>query len=157
MPAPVWNRILANRALGVGLLVAIAGTVFLGAFTFFRKGGLSERDSYRIVAYFEEVSGLAWKSRVQVAGIQIGEVTDIELLGGRARLTLRVKNDIALRANACLTKRYPSALLPDALLEASLGAPPAPLLKDLPEDRREITCVREAASVARLMESLSKI
>jgi phospholipid/cholesterol/gamma-HCH transport system substrate-binding protein len=157
MPVPVWNRILANRARGVGLLVAIAGTVFIGAFTFFRKGGLSERDSYRIVAYFEDVSGLAWKSRVQVAGIQIGEVTDIELLGGRARLTLRVKNDIALRANACLTKRYPSALLPDALLEASLGTPPAPLLKDLPEDRREITCVREAASVARLMESLSKI
>jgi phospholipid/cholesterol/gamma-HCH transport system substrate-binding protein len=157
MPGPVWNRMMANRALGVGLLVAIAGTIFIGAFTFFRKGGLSDRDSYRITAVFDDVSGLSWKSRVQVAGIQIGEVTDIQLLEGKARLTLRVKNDILLRTNSCLTKRFPSALLPDALLEASLGTPPAAPLRDVPEERREITCVREAASVARLMESLSKI
>ena len=92
-----------------------------------------------------------------MAGIQVGEVTEIELSGDRARVTIRVKNDIPLRANACLTKRFPSALLPDALLEASVGSAPAELLRDLPAERREITCVREAANVAKLMESLSKI
>ncbi|MEI7704362.1 MAG: MlaD family protein, partial [Deltaproteobacteria bacterium] len=98
-----------------------------------------------------------WKSRVQVAGIQVGEVTGIELSGEKARVTMRIKNDIPLRANACLTKRFPSALLPDALLEASVGSAPAPLLSELPDERREITCVREAANVAKLMESLSNI
>ncbi len=154
---PAGNQNNLNRALAVGLLVAIAGGVFLVAFTFFRKGGLGTRDSYAVTAVFDDVTGLSWKSRVQVAGIQVGEVVEIELSGERARVTIRVKNDIPLRANACLTKRFPSALLPDALLEASVGTAPAPLLRDLPDDRREITCVREAANVAKLMESLSRI
>jgi phospholipid/cholesterol/gamma-HCH transport system substrate-binding protein len=151
------TRSTMNRALAVGLLVAVAGGIFLVAFTFFRKGGLSARDSYVVTAVFDDVTGLSWKSRVQVAGIQIGEVTEIELTGDKARITMRVKNGIPLRANACLTKRFPSALLPDALLEASLGTSPAPLLEGLPSEGREITCVREAANVAKLMESLSKI
>jgi phospholipid/cholesterol/gamma-HCH transport system substrate-binding protein len=158
MPESSPNRSTTiNRALAVGLLVAVAGGIFLVAFTFFRKGGLAARDSYAVTAVFDDVTGLSWKSRVQVAGIQIGEVTEIELSGEKARVTIRVKNDISLRANACLTKRFPSALLPDALLEASLGSAPAPLLKGLPADQREITCVREAANVAKLMESLSRI
>lgn len=156
MPA-ASNKPTLNRALAVGMLVAIAGAVFLVAFTFFRKGGLAVRDSYAITAVFDDVTGLSWKSRVQVAGIQVGEVTEIELSGERARVTIRVKKDIPLRANACLTKRFPSALLPDALLEASVGSAPAPRLRDLPEGERQITCVREAANVAKLMESLSKI
>jgi len=148
---------MANKALAVGLLVAVAGAAFAVALTFFRKGGLSSGESYVVTAIFEDVSGLTWKSRVQVAGIAVGEVTSIDLVGERARVTLRVKKDIALHANACLTKRFPSALLPDALLEVTLGSAPSPLLKDLPESEREITCVRDAASVAKLMESLSKI
>ncbi|HTP52434.1 MAG TPA: MlaD family protein [Anaeromyxobacteraceae bacterium] len=157
MPSPIWNKVMANRALAVGLLVAVSGTLFLVAFTFFRKGGLSVRDSYVVTAVFDDVTGLAWKSRVQVAGIVVGEVTDIELAGDRAKVTMRVKNEIPIHSNACLAKRYPSALLPDALLEATLGSAPAPLLRDLPEDQRQITCVRDAASVAKLMESFSKI
>jgi len=157
MPGPVWNKLMANKALAVGLLVAVAGTLFIVAFTFFRKGGLSVRDSYVVTAVFDDITGLAWKSRVQVAGIAVGEVTDISLDGDRARVTFRVKNTIPIHANACLTKRFPSALLPDALLEATLGSPPSPLLKDLPEQERQISCVRDAASVAKLMESFSKI
>ena len=157
MAGVTWNRVVANKALAVGALVAVSGVVFLVAFTFFKRGGFSARDSYLVTAYFDDVTGLTWKSRVQVAGIQIGEVTEIELAGERARLFLRVRNDVALRADACLTKRFPSALLPDALLEATLGAPPAPLLRDLPEGQRELKCIRDAASVAKLMESLSKI
>jgi len=157
MPGPVWNKVMANKALAVGALVAVAGTVFLVAFTFFKKGGLSARDSYVLSAVFDDVTGLTWKSRVQVAGIQIGEVIDIQLDGDRARVSMRVKNEIPLHADACLTKRFPSALLPDALLEATLGVAPSPLLRDLPEAQRRLTCVREAASVAKLMESLSKI
>jgi phospholipid/cholesterol/gamma-HCH transport system substrate-binding protein len=144
MPASS-NKPTLNRALAVGLLVAVAGGVFLVAFTFFRKGGLAARDSYAVTAVFDDVTGLSWKSRVQVAGIQVGEVTEIELSGEKAKVTLRIKNDIPLRANACLTKRFPSALLPDALLGRQVT------------QQREITCIREAANVAKLMESLSRI
>ncbi|HET8540427.1 MAG TPA: MlaD family protein [Anaeromyxobacter sp.] len=149
---PAWNR-----ALAVGVLAAVTGVAFLLALTFFRKGGFSDKDSYLVHAYFSDATGLTWKSRVQIAGIQIGEVSEIVLEGAKARLDIRIKKGIELHADACLTKTFPSALLPDALLEAIPGSPSAPLLESLPEEQRRITCVREATSVQQLLDSLAKI
>jgi phospholipid/cholesterol/gamma-HCH transport system substrate-binding protein len=150
-------RPIVNKAFAVGLLVAVCGAAFLVAFTFFRKGGYSERDSYVVFAYFEDATGLTWKSRVQIAGIPIGEVDRISLEGNRARLDLRIKKDIDLRADACVVKRYPSTLLPDALLDATPGSVRAPSLSSLPPAQREVKCVAEATSVAKLLDSLSKV
>ncbi len=146
-----------NKALLVGALVAVAGSAFLVAFTFFKKGGYSEKESYVVHAFFTDATGLTWKSRVQIAGIQVGEVDKITLEGQRARLDLRVKNGIDLKADACLTKVFPSALLPDALLEVSLGAEGSPSLASLPREQREVKCVREGASTQKLIASMSKI
>ena len=121
---------LLNKALTVGALAAVAIGAFLVAFTFFKKGGYSEADTYTAFASFSDATGLTWKSRVQIAGIQIGEVSRIDLVGDKARLELRVKKGIDLHDDACLTKTYPSALLPDALLEVSPGTTGHPLLKD---------------------------
>jgi len=150
-------RPVINKAFAVGLLVAVCGLAFLIAFTFFRKGGYSDRDSYVVFAYFEDATGLTWKSRVQIAGIQVGEVETIVLEGNRARLDLRIRKDIDLRADACVTKRFPSTLLPDALLDAAPGTLKAPSLRDLPAPQREVKCVAEAASVAKLLDSLQKV
>src|SRR5918911_778167 len=150
------NRQILNRAFAVGVLVAVCGVAFLIAFTFFRKGGYAEKDTYIVYAFFEDATGLTWKSRVQIAGIQVGEVERITLAGTRARLDLRIRKDIDLRADACVTKRFPSALLPDALLDATNGKSPQSL-RDLPEDQREVKCVVEATTVAKLLESMSRI
>ena len=150
------NRQILNRAFAVGLLVAVCGVAFLIAFTFFRKGGYSEKDTYVVAAYFEDATGLTWKSRVQIAGIQVGEVERITLVGNRARLDLRIRKDIDLRVDACVTKRFPSALLPDALLDATPGKAPQSL-RDAPAEARELKCVIEATTVAKLLESMSKI
>lgn len=149
---PAWNR-----ALAVGVLAAVTGVLFILALTFFRKGGYSERDSYLVFARFSDATGLTWKSRVQIAGIQIGEVEGITLQGAKARLDIRIKKGIELHTDACLTKTFPSALLPDALLEVVPGSPDKPLLESLPEEQREILCVREATSVQALLDSLAKI
>jgi phospholipid/cholesterol/gamma-HCH transport system substrate-binding protein len=141
----------------VGVLAAATGIAFVLALTFFRKGGFSEKDSYLVHGYFSDATGLTWKSRVQIAGIQIGEVVDIVLEGAKARLDIRVKNGIQLHTDACFTKTFPSALLPDALLEVQPGSPEKPLLSSLPEQERRITCVREATSVQQLLDSLAKI
>jgi phospholipid/cholesterol/gamma-HCH transport system substrate-binding protein len=146
-----------NRALAVGVLAAVTGLAFLVALTFFRKGGYSERDSYLVHAYFSDATGLTWKSRMQIAGIQVGEIAEIRLEGARARLDLRVKNDISLHADACVVKTFPSALLPDAILEATPGSEQQPLLRDLPVEQREIRCVRQATSVQQLLDVMSQI
>jgi phospholipid/cholesterol/gamma-HCH transport system substrate-binding protein len=54
-------------------------------------------------------------------------------------------------------KRYPSTLLPDALLDATPGTARAPSLRDLPPEARELKCVGEATSVAKLLDSMSKV
>jgi phospholipid/cholesterol/gamma-HCH transport system substrate-binding protein len=146
-----------NRALAVGVLAAVTGLAFLVALTFFRRGGYGEDESYLVHAYFGDATGLTWKSRVQIAGIQIGEIDDITLSGARARLELRIRNDIPLHQDACVTKTFPSALLPDAVLEAVPGTPEKPLLKDLPEEKREITCVRSAATAQQVMDAMASI
>jgi phospholipid/cholesterol/gamma-HCH transport system substrate-binding protein len=146
-----------SKALGVGLLIAVAGVAFLVALTFFRKGGFSDKDSYVVHAYFGDATGLSWKSKVQIAGIQVGEVSRIDLEGMRARLEIRIKNEIDVRSDACLTKSYPSALLPDALLQLFSGSPDRRAMRDLPAAEREITCVRESASMQQLMDSMAKI
>jgi len=151
------KKLIVNKALAVGLLVAVTLAVFILSLTFFRKGGYTESDSYAVHAYFTDATGLSWKSRVQIAGIQIGEVSAIDLEGTRARLTIRVKNDVDVRSDACLTKTYPSALLPDALLQVFPGSPDRPSLHTLPEKDREITCVRESASIQQLLDSMARI
>jgi phospholipid/cholesterol/gamma-HCH transport system substrate-binding protein len=146
-----------NKALAVGVLVSVAGLAFLFAFTFFKKGGYSEDESYVVRARFSDATGLTWKSRVQIAGIQIGEVTKISLERAKALLLIRIQNDVQLHTDACLYKTFPSALLPDALLEVVPGSEDKPLLSSLPEAQREITCVREATSVQQLLDSMAKI
>jgi phospholipid/cholesterol/gamma-HCH transport system substrate-binding protein len=141
----------------VGVLAAATGLAFIIAITFIRKGGYSERESYLVHAFFSDATGLTWKSRMQIAGIQVGEVSEIALVGSRARLDIRVKKGIELHTDACLSKVFPSALLPDALLEVQPGSPSAPLLASLPEEERNITCVKEATSMQSLIDSLSKI
>jgi phospholipid/cholesterol/gamma-HCH transport system substrate-binding protein len=140
----------------VGLLVAVCITVFLVAFTFFKKGGYDADESYLVHAYFVDATGLNWKSRIQIAGIQVGEVESIRLVGDRARLEMRVKNTIILRTDTCLTKRLPSPLLPDALLDVALGTSET-ALRDLPEDKRQITCVIESSGMQKVFDSLSKV
>jgi phospholipid/cholesterol/gamma-HCH transport system substrate-binding protein len=151
------NRPQITKALAVGALVAVGIAAFLVAFTFFRKGGYTDRESYVVYAYFDDATGLSWKSIVQIAGIQVGEVDNIALEGGRARLDLRIRNEIELHVDACVTKKFPSALLPDALLEATTGTLTKPLLRDLPKEQRQLTCVREATDVQKLLDSLAKV
>ncbi len=158
MPSSILDKALANKALAVGVLVAVAGTLFVVAYTFFRKGGLSERESYPVHAVFRDATGISWKTRVQIAGIPIGEVKKVVLeQGDRARLEIRISRDVTLHTDACLVKRFPSPLLPDALLEVSSGSPDKPRLQDLPEAEREITCVKEVAGINQLIDSLSKV
>src|SRR5260370_18666864 len=97
-------------------------------FTFAKKGGFSDREALKVFAYFKDASGLSKKSRVQIAGISVGEIREIALEAGRAKVSLRVRRDVNLRQDASLTKRSES-LLGDYVLDLyprSDAAPPMP-------------------------------
>ena len=136
----------------VGLLV-LASAAFLFIFlTFVRKGGMSEDESVDVYAYFDDASGLGAKSRVQIAGIAVGEVRKIELEGNRAKVWLRIRKDVSPREDAALTKRSES-LLGDYMLDLFAGTQNAPLLAS----GQEISRVYDQQGVEQVFESLNKI
>ena len=71
--------------------------------------GLTDDESgYLVYALFDDVGGLAEKSRVTIAGINVGQIDKIELAGNRAKVWIRVTT--ALRSDARIRKRQASLL-----------------------------------------------
>lgn len=104
----------------VGLLVLVSGFLLFVFVTFAGHGSLSSRDSVEVYAYFKDASGVGPKSRIQVAGIPVGEVREMVLEGTRARATLRIRKDVNLKIDAALSKRSES-LLGDYVLDLVPG------------------------------------
>ena len=84
-----------SRSLKVGVMLVaavIAGVVMWR--TLFKGQGTG--DGYRLYAMFDDAAGLVPRSRVVTAGIAIGEIERIQLENGKARVTIRVQNDVAM-------------------------------------------------------------
>jgi phospholipid/cholesterol/gamma-HCH transport system substrate-binding protein len=136
----------------VGLLVIAAGAFLITFVLFARKGGLSDSESLLVWAYFRDASGLAVRGRVQIAGIPVGEIDAITLEGTRAKVFLRIRNDVDLREDAVVTKRSES-LLGDYLLDLNPGTENAPAM----ENNGQIRRVVDTAGMEAVFESLSQI
>jgi phospholipid/cholesterol/gamma-HCH transport system substrate-binding protein len=104
----------------VGLLVVVVGIV-----SYVLIHSTSERSSsgegYAVWALFRDASGVFEKSRVQTAGIAIGQI-DGRVLdpSGKARVTIRIKPGIKLYENAVVSKKSAS-LLGEYYLEIDPG------------------------------------
>ncbi len=81
----------------VGLLVlaGIGAAIFM--LTRLTSDGVNTDDYIKVHAYFSDVTGLAVKSRIRMAGIAVGEIDKIALEGKRARVDLLVREDIELQ------------------------------------------------------------
>ena len=135
----------------VGLLVLAAVGFLIAALIFVRRGTMGA-DTITVYAMFRDASGLGNRSRVQVAGIAVGEIREITLVGTRARVTLRLRKDIGLRTDATLIKRTES-FLGDYLLDLQVGSPGAPPMPD----GGEITHVIDQQGLQALFDTLGKI
>ncbi|MFY0522649.1 MlaD family protein [Archangium gephyra] len=140
----------------VGLLVLIAGGFLFGFILFTRKGGLGEDESLQAHAYFRDASGLGPKSRIQIAGLPVGEVESIKLEGTRAKVTVRIRRDVPMFEDATLAKRSES-LLGDYLLDLNPGTELAPPLKEGAEIRKVIDVQGMEAVFASLSQITSDI
>ncbi len=136
----------------VGLLVIVAAAILFTFLTFVKKGGMKENESVTVFAMFRDASGLGKKSRVQIAGIAVGEVGEITLVGTKAKVSMRIKKEVGLRTDATLTKRSES-LLGDYMLDLTPGTDEAPLI----ENGGEVTRVIDAQGMEQIFNSLSSI
>lgn len=133
----------------VGVVVLVALGAFVWMFGQVREGIGDDAAGYRVFAVFEDASGLNPKSRVTIAGIDVGELAEIELLGDQAKVWIRVNTP--LRSDAIVAKKQTS-LLGEYALQLSPGYTGEPL-----QDGDQIKNIRTDVSPADLMGDLKKI
>jgi phospholipid/cholesterol/gamma-HCH transport system substrate-binding protein len=89
------------RKLRLGL--SVSGFLLLGAlsltylFTVLGEADLRQGWGYTVYADFTSASGLDSGSVVELAGVQVGQVTRIDLNGTRARVTLKLRDEVRLQ------------------------------------------------------------
>lgn len=87
------------------------------------------REARTVTADFNDVAGLDEKSAVRVAGVRKGKVEKIEVLpNGKARITMRVDDDVPLHANA-VARIAALGLLGEKYVELDPGTTGTPLVQ----------------------------
>lgn len=106
--------------LKVGIF-AIFVVIILAYMTFKVSGlGVAWKKGYVLHVQFDNISGLDEKSRVKVAGVDAGVVSEVALVDGKAQLKLMMKPDIVIYEDAKASLRM-SGLLGDKYLALSAG------------------------------------
>jgi phospholipid/cholesterol/gamma-HCH transport system substrate-binding protein len=81
---------------------------------------IGPKTTYPIYAEFYNVSGLKYGASVELAGVPVGEVSEINLNDPKARVTLKIKNDFKLRDDDTLAIRT-KGIIGDRYVKISRG------------------------------------
>jgi phospholipid/cholesterol/gamma-HCH transport system substrate-binding protein len=109
----------AGAAVKVGITALVIALLGFFSFKFIAKG-VGGSNGYSVWALFHDATGLVDKSRVQIAGLHVGEISERRLQEGLARITVRIKPEIELWGNATIFKKS-SSLLGEYYLEIDPG------------------------------------
>jgi phospholipid/cholesterol/gamma-HCH transport system substrate-binding protein len=145
--------------LKVGLLVSGAFVAFMVFLQIVSTQGLGRADSYDVWALFDDVLGLEKKSPVQVAGVDIGRIKEIELSGGKAKVTLEIYGEVDLYEDARIEK-VSISLLGDYKLAVEPGTATKPKLKNGDQIKNVISLSSVDAVIAEvrtMSEALKKM
>ena len=145
-----------SAALKVGITAIVIAVLSVTAFRFVQKG-VRGPEGPVVWALFRDAAGLVDKSRVQVAGLISGEITERRLQGNYARISIRMRPDLELWSNAVIYKKN-SSLLGEFFLEVDPGTPesPDPLSGNLTKNARlksggQVINVVEAVTTADIL------
>lgn len=127
--------------------------------------GVGGGSGYVLRARFADATGLVDKSKVVIAGIQVGQIVGKDLAGKKAEIKFFVKKKYKIYSNACIFKKSES-LMGGFYLEIDPGSPssrdprnPEGPLKEnkLLKSKDEIICVHEAPTMDQIMRSLTNM
>jgi phospholipid/cholesterol/gamma-HCH transport system substrate-binding protein len=103
--------------VGVFVLAGLAALAYLSI----RLGGVDVLQSgYEVTARFSSATGLREGATVEIAGVQVGQVTEIGLADSEAVVTLRVKPSVKLTEDSIASIRT-KGILGDKYVSLSLG------------------------------------
>lgn len=155
------GNIITPFKVGLLVLAAAAGTIFM--IVQFTSGvTMGDEDRYLVYAYFDDVTGLAVKSRVVMSGIPVGYIKAIRLEDQKARVDIMVKDSLELHKgvkkpdgwnkNGATVARKQASLIGDYYLELSAGTQ-----GDALKDGDQIENVVTAVGPEELMENFNDI
>lgn len=107
---------------------------------------------YTVYGYFDSAEGLVKGVSVEIAGVDVGEVTEITLENGKAKVVIQLNPDVSIGADTQAAVRT-KGVLGDKYVELIMGSEEAPRLK--PGDRIQRTV--SPTSVDNLLQQLSGI
>lgn len=110
-----------TKEFQVGLFI-LAGMLVVMAFSFRITDTPIWRSGTRMVTYLDDATGVFRKSKIKMAGIDIGVIDKIELDNGKAKLTLLIDSGVDIPKGSQIVPR-PLGILGDKYLEVVLPQP----------------------------------
>jgi phospholipid/cholesterol/gamma-HCH transport system substrate-binding protein len=111
------KHVSAGVKVGILVLVMAVGTYAVWSAVTSTPSG---PENVGMGALFKDASGMPVGSRVVVAGLPVGEITNLDIEGRYARVGFRLRDDLPVWSNAIVFKKS-SSLLGDYYLEVDPG------------------------------------
>src|SRR5688572_4579070 len=143
------SRFTTTIKVGALTVVTVLAAVLILRFV---DKGRSDTDGYLVYVIMQDVSGIVKRSQVRVAGIPIGHVEDIRLVGDKGRIDIRVNPDVALYEDAQAGKNTRNLLG-----EYYIGIAPGTPGKRQLQDGDQINGVAPSASPDDVLQNMSRI
>lgn len=143
-----------TRAVSIVVFVALAATLLLIIRA--KMPATHVGQGFRAWVLFRDASRLATGSPVMIAGVRVGEVTDLSITGDMARIDMKLVDDVQIPEDSWITKKAESAF-GDSYLEiiptgGEEGAPTARMLKS----GERITHVIEGSSTDSALRAIAQ-
>jgi len=116
-----------NVEAKVGFFVVLGIVLLAYMSTRIGKHEIRGDRGYEVFVYFDSVSGLSTDVPVEIAGVEVGRVSSIELVRDQAKVGLRLRRNIRVRKGAQALVRT-KGILGDKYVELVPGSPDAELL-----------------------------
>ncbi len=117
-----------NQETKVGLFLIVSIAVILVSIVFLGKIRLF-RSSHRYFVEFANVEALPPKAAVKVAGVEIGKVGKVELVKGRARVTIDINHSVVVHGDARV-RIGSTGIIGTRFVELDPGSEAAPVLEE---------------------------
>lgn len=104
----------------VGIFI-IAGIILFVVLYTWLSGKISMRNTYDIVVYFQDVTGLKTGDPVLIYGIEKGKVKALDIDSGRVRVVLAIERDLILPEDSKIAVRSISYIGSDRFVKITPG------------------------------------
>lgn len=117
-----------SREVRVGLFLVVAFLILIALFELVGKETIFARTvEYR--TSFKSIPGLKLGDPVRLAGVDVGSVRDIRVVGARVEVVMRVKPGTPVKTDSVATIKLTS-LLGTNFVDLTFGSPAAPIAPD---------------------------